>query len=170
MFLLPVAIAIPMPFATKRVSLVVFASVVDSRLDHLATSLVGAMLYLPVRHIAEGVPLVVCTSVVGRVDDLAARLVGASLHLRQAALAVRARSSEFVDFLDAVRAQAEVTCGWGDGLGLPVESVGCPGAPPCSRDASRSLGSPMRTKRARKLKNKPSQNHAPPLCPFLSAK
>ena len=58
--------------------------------------------------VAEGVFLVVFTSVVGRVDDPAASRVGAALHLRQVALAVRARGSEFVDFLDAVRAQTEV--------------------------------------------------------------
>lgn len=95
-----------MRFLAEGVSLVVFASVVR-RFNDLAASLVRAVFYSPMRFLAKGVPLIILASVVRRVDDLAARLVGAALHLWQAALAVRARTSEFVDFLDAVRAQAD---------------------------------------------------------------
>lgn len=95
-----------MRFVAKWASLVILTSVVR-RFDDLAARLVGAVFYPHMRFMAKWVPLVVFTSVVRRVDDLAARLVGAALHLRQAALAVRARGSEFVDFLDAVRAQAD---------------------------------------------------------------
>ena len=95
-----------MRFVAKWLPGVILASVVR-RLDNLAASLVRAVFYPPMRFLAKRVSPVIFTSVVRRVDDLAARLVGAALHLRQAALAVRARTSEFVDFLDAVRAQAD---------------------------------------------------------------
>ena len=102
-----------MRFVAEGVSLVVFASVVR-RFDDLAARRVRAVFYSPMRFVAERVSLVVFASVVGRIDDLAARPVGAALHLRQAALAVRACTSEFVDFLDAVRAQANAArlAGW----------------------------------------------------------
>ena len=103
----------PMRFLAEGVPFVVFTSVVG-RFNDLTARLVGTTFYPLMRFMAKWVPLFVFTSVVRRVDDLAARLVGAALHPWQAALAVRARTSEFVDFLDAVRAQADAAgmVGW----------------------------------------------------------